>query len=447
MEHTFKTFIVEDDTFYSKLLVDSLSINTNLNCEAFYTGKQVLKKINQNPDFILLDYRLPDTLADEIIEKIKSFNPSIKIAIISSQTDIKVATGLIKMGADDYIIKDENSLDYINKIINTYIKEKKLSDENNSLKNQFQNFIQHDTFLIGKSTLISNIKKLIAKASQSNLNIAIIGENGTGKRFVAKIIHMSSGLSDLPFNEIGLHDIINFEKYIDLVINNISKIPEDLQLYKNGTYFIEEISDFSILQQTKLILFLKKIKNINRQKNDSNKLNHRLILGSKFSMHDLMKKKKLNDDLYFETLGLKIELPPLRERAEDIIFIADEFKNEFCRNNNVIDKSFSNGAKKKLLRYNYPGNIKELRAIIELACVLSENKIITENEIVFNSNLQSSYDLSNTTLKDFNTRYIFNYLKRNDFQVVKTANDLGISKSKIYNMLKDGSFEESKKNS
>ena len=92
------------------------------------------------------------------------------------------------------------------------------------------------------------------------------------------------------------------------------------------------------------------------------------------------------------------------------------------------------------MRYNYPGNIKELKTIIELACVLSDESTITENEIIFNSNTQPTYDLNNSTLNDFNNRFIFNYLKRNDFQVVKTANELGISKSKIYNMLKNGSF-------
>ena len=92
------------------------------------------------------------------------------------------------------------------------------------------------------------------------------------------------------------------------------------------------------------------------------------------------------------------------------------------------------------MRYNYPGNIKELKTVIELACVLSDENTITESEIIFNSNTQPTYDLNNSTLNDFNNRFIFNYLKRNDFQVVKTANELGISKSKIYNMLKDGSF-------
>lgn len=445
MEGIYKTFIVEDDELYNKLLVDSLSENKQLKCESYFNGKSVLKKINQNPDFIILDYRLPDLLADEIIQKFKSYNPTIKIVIVSSQTDIKVATSLIKMGADDYIIKDEHSLEHANKIIKTYIKEKKLIEENSSLKNQFQNFIQLDTFLIGHSNAISNIKKLIIKASQSALNIAIVGENGTGKRYVAKVIHMSSKLSHLPLNEIGSHDIENFEKYIDLMINNITKIPENLAIYKNGTYFIEEIGDLNLTVQTKLMLFLKKIKNNERQKEYTASSSHRLIIGSKFNMHDLLKKKKLNEELYFETLGLKIELPPLRDRAEDIAYIAEEFKNEFCRSNNTVDKKLSNGAKKKLLRYNYPGNVKELRAIIELACVLSEGSAITEDEIVFNSNLQSSYDLNNTTLKDFTARYIFNYLKRNDFQVVKTANVLGISKSKIYKMLNDGSFDDTKK--
>jgi two-component system response regulator AtoC len=440
METVYKTFIVEDDVFFNNVLLNSLSENNFLQCSSYFTGSQVLKKISQNPDFIILDYRLTDMVADDIIEKYKSYNPNIKIVIISSQTDIKTATSLIKLGADDYVVKDENALEYLDKILQSYIKEKQLLEENNNLKNQFQNFIQLETFLIGKSHSISNIKKLIVKAAQSSLNIAITGEHGTGKRFIAKVIHVSSKLSNLPLHEIGVHDIENFEKYIKLEGSKIEKMPEELKKYETGTFFINEISDFSIELQFKLISFIKSLKEILRKKEYTGNNAHRFIIASVFDFQDLLKKKKLNEELYFETLGLKLEIPSLRSRAEDISFISEEFKNEFCRNNNIVDKIISNDAKKKLMRYNYPGNIKELKTVIELACVLSDENAITESEIIFNSNTQPTYDLNNSTLTDFNNRFIFNYLKRNDFQVVKTANELGISKSKIYNMLKDGSF-------
>lgn len=440
METVFKIFIVEDDLFFNNMLLNYLSENTQLQCSSYFTGNQVLKKISQNPDFIILDYRLTDMVADDIIEKYKSFNPNIKIIILSAQTDIKIATNLMKAGADEYIIKDENALTNLDKVLQSYIKEKQLLELKINSKDQFQNFIQLETFLIGKSHSISNIKKLIIKAAQSNLNVAITGEQGTGKRFIAKVIHVSSKLSHLPLHEIGIHDIEDFEKYIKLESNKSEIIPEDLKKYETGTFFINEISEFNIDLQSKLIKFIKSLKEILRKKEYAGTNAHRFIIGSVFDFQDLLKKKKLNEELYFETLGLKLEIPTLRSRTEDISFISEEFKNEFCRNNGIESKIISNDAKKKLMRYNYPGNIKELKAIIELACVLSDESTITESEIIFNSNAQPTYDLNNSTLSDFNNRFIFNYLKRNDFQVVKTANELGISKSKIYNMLKDGSF-------
>ena len=244
----------------------------------------------------------------------------------------------------------------------------------------------------------------------------------------------------MPLHEIGVHDIDNFERYIRIADNKIEKIPEELKKHEAGTFFINEISEFTLDLQSKLIKFIKSLKAIQRQKEYTGTNAHRFIIGSVYDFQDLLKKKKLNEELYFETLGLKLEIPSLRSRTEDISYISEEFKNEFCRSNNMESKIISNDAKKKLMRYNYPGNIKELKTIIELACVLSDESTITENEIIFNSNTQPTYDLNNSTLNDFNNRFIFNYLKRNDFQVVKTANELGISKSKIYNMLKNGSF-------
>ena len=238
MENVYKTFIVEDDVFFNNVLLDALSENKYLQCSSYFTGNQVLKKISQNPDFIILDYRLTDMVADDIIEKYKSYNPNIKIVIISSQTDIKIATTLIKLGADDYVIKDENALSFLNNILQSYIKEKQLLEENNNLKNQFQNFIQLETFLIGKSHSISNIKKLIIKAAQSNLNVAITGEHGTGKRFIAKVIHVSSKLSHLPLHEIGIHDIENFEEYIKLEGSKTEIIPEELKNMKQVHFLL-----------------------------------------------------------------------------------------------------------------------------------------------------------------------------------------------------------------
>lgn len=442
MENLYKIFIVEDDVFFNNILLNTVSLNNQLICSHFFKGEDVLKRISQNPDFMLLDYSLTDMTADEVIKKFKANNSNIKIIMISGQTDIKIATNLIKLGADDYVIKDENALDNLNKILKGYIKEKELLDENNNLKSQFEHLIQSETFLIGTSSSITNIKQLIIKASQTYINIAIIGEQGTGKRFISKVIHKSSKLSHLPLHEIGFHDIDNFKNYLNLVDNASQKLPEDYQKFEAGTFFINEIEYFSIELQLSLIKFIKNLKEIRRKTNNEKAHTHRFIIGSKTNLRDLLKNRQIIEELYFEILGLIVDLVPLRQRAEDIGAIAEEFKNDFCRNNNIMQKIISLEAKKKLVRYNFPGNVKELKSTIELACVLSNSNTITEHEIIFNSNVQPTYNFNNVTLDDFTAQFIYNFLKRNDFQVVKTANELGVSKSKIYKMLKEGRFNK-----
>lgn len=442
MENLYKIFIVEDDVFFNNILSNTLSLNKRLVCSHFYTGDDVLKKLGQNPDFILLDYNLTDMTADDVIKKFKANNPNIKIIMISAQTDIKIATNLIKLGADDYVIKDENALDNLNKILQSYIKEKELLNENTKLKNQFEHLIQSETFLIGNSSSINNIKEIIVQAAQTSINIAVIGEQGTGKRFISKVIHRSSKLSHLPLHEIGLHDIDNFTNYLKLAGDASRKLPEDYKKFEAGTFFINEITDFSMQLQSSLINFINNLKEKRRKANKAYAHTHRFIIASRTNLRDLFKKKQITEELYFELLGLIVDLVPLRQRSEDIGLLAEEFKNDFCRNNNIMQKIISQEAKNKLARYNYPGNVKELKATIELACVLSNSNTITESEVLFNSTEKPTYKFSNVTLDDFTAQFIYNYLKRNDFQVVKTANELGISKSKIYNMLKEGRFNK-----
>jgi two-component system response regulator AtoC len=442
MENRYKIFIVEDDVFFNNILSNTLSLNKRLVCSHFYTGDDVLKKLGQNPDFILLDYNLTDMTADDVIKKFKANNPNIKIIMISGQTDIKIATKLIKLGADDYVIKDENALDNLNKILQSYIKEKELLNENTKLKNQFEHLIQSETFLIGNSSSINNIKEVIVQAAQTSINIAVIGEQGTGKRFISKVIHRSSKLSHLPLHEIGFHDIDNFTNYLKLAGDASRKLPEDYKKFEAGTFFINEITDFSMQLQSSLINFINNLKEKRRKANNAYAHTHRFIIASRTNLRDLFKNKQITEELYFELLGLIVDLVPLRQRAEDIGLLAEEFKNDFCRNNNIMQKIISQEAKNKLTRYNYPGNVKELKATIELACVLSNSNTITGSEVLFNSTEKPTYKFSNVTLDDFTAQFIYNYLKRNDFQVVKTANELGISKSKIYNMLKEGRFNK-----
>jgi len=441
----FKIFIVEDDKIFAKRLHYQLSMNSDFEIFEFHNGKSLIRALDQNPDLITLDYHLPDLQGDEILKKIKAKNSETPVLIISGQQDVKTALELLKNGAYDYLVKGDDLVNRLRYVIDNLREKILLQKKVEELERELNKKFVFTNLLKGKSSVMQDVYNLMQKALNSSISVSITGETGTGKELVAKAIHYNSHRKKGPFiavnvsaipSELIESEMFGFEKGAFTGAHNrrIGKFEEA----KGGTLFLDEIGDMDVNMQTKLLRVLQEEEFSRIGSNKVIKTDCRIMVATHKNLSNEVKKGNFRQDLYFRLLGLPIELPPLREREHDVIYLAKQFIKEFSKSNNLPKKELTPAAIKKLNKYDFPGNVRELKAIIELAMVLSSDDIITDKDITFNTSLGLD-DLFNKemTLKEYNQKIVEYYLKKNNDDIKTVAQKLDIGKSTIYRMLQN----------
>lgn len=440
-----RIFIVEDDKFYCSLLDHHLSLNPDYEVHKFSTGKECLTNLYLNPDVITLDYSLPDTTGYDILRKIKSNNKDVPVIIVSGQEDVGTAVELLKEGAYDYIIKDENTH---NKLWSSLIKIKEnlvLKKELIELREEVSQKYTFEKAIKGNSQCIKKIFALMEKAAQSNITVSVTGETGTGKEVVAKAIHYNSSRSTKPFVAVNMgaiprdlaeSELFGYEKgaFTGANTRRVGKFEEASQ----GTIFLDEIAEMDMNLQSKILRVIQEREVTRVGGSGSVKLDVRIIVATHRNLLEEVKKGNFREDLYYRLLGLPIELPPLREREKDVLVIAKYFVEEFCKQNKMAKKHLDVSAQEKLLSYSFPGNIRELKAMVELAVVLSDGDEISAADIRTNPVMNTdNLFKQECSLKEYNINIIKYYMEKYDNDVLLVAQKLDIGKSTIYRMIKN----------
>ena len=441
---SFKIFLVEDDEFYGKLLRHHLSLNPDYDVEVYTSGKELLENIYKRPDVISLDYSLPDISGAELLRKIKKQYSDIPVIIVSGQEDITTAVNLLKEGAYDYIVKDKDTKDRIWNSIKHIRENAKLKDELDRLREEVN--LKYDFSNIkGSSQTIKRVFKLIEKASQSNITVSIYGETGTGKELVAKAIHYNSARRKKPFVAVNIaaipKDLIESElfghekgSFTGAINRRVGKFEEA----NGGTLFLDEIGEMELHLQAKLLRVLQEKEVTRIGSNTPLKIDSRIICATHRNLQEEVSAGRFREDLYYRLLGLPIELPPLRERGNDILILAKHFADEFARENNMEKVIITSEAQDKLLKYHWPGNVRELKAVIELAVVMTDDRRITDEHINFTrSNSIQEFLHESGTLRDFTNKIIQFYLDKFDNNVLEVAKKLDVGKSTIYRLIKN----------
>jgi DNA-binding NtrC family response regulator len=443
----FRIFVVEDDEWYNRLLVHNLSLNPDYDIESFTTGKKCLDNLYKLPDVITLDYRLPDIQGLEILKRIKQENEDIQVILISEQNEIEVVVELLKHGAYDYIVKSRDIRERLLNTVQNIRNGVRLKNEVISLRGEVKKKYKYASSIIGKSNAVENIYSLIEKATRTGISVSISGETGTGKELVAKAIHYNSTRSDKPFvavnvaaipNDLIESELFGFEKgaFTGASYRRIGKFEEA----DGGTLFLDEIAEMDYSLQAKVLRALQEKEIVRIGSNKPVKTDCRIIVATNKNLQELVLKKQFRQDLYYRLYGLHIELPPIRDRGNDVIILAKHFINEFCHDNNIPLKTLSKSAVDKLLSYSFPGNVRELKSVMELAITVADTEIITGDDIVLeNQALLEDGDNNEMTLREYNIKILNKYLKKYNNNTSKVAEKLGIGVATVYRMMKKSS--------
>ncbi|WP_439883048.1 sigma-54-dependent transcriptional regulator [Pontibacter sp. MBLB2868] len=441
----FKIFILDDDVWYSELLEYHLSLNPDYELRKFHSAKDCLASMHERPNAVTLDYSLPDKNGDEVLKKIKELNPDTQVVIISGQEDVATAVNLLKKGAYDYIVKDEDTPERLWNTINKIRENASLREEIIQLREQIGQKYDFSKLIIGNSEAIKRVFSMMDKAAKTNITVSVTGETGTGKELVAKAIHYNGIKKQSPYVAVNVaaipkelieSELFGHEKgaFTGALARRIGKFEEA----NKGTIFLDEIGELDVSLQAKLLRVLQE-KEITRVGGNSIvPVDVRIIVATHKNLAEEVKKGNFREDLYYRLLGLPIHLPPLRDRGADILVLSKHFMDAFARENGMGKKSLSEKAQEKLLSYSFPGNVRELKAIVELAVVMSDDEVVQDHDINFTANsADKDFLATERTLKEYTTEIIQYYLEKYDYNVLYVADKLDIGKSTIYRMIQN----------
>lgn len=443
--NSFKIFVVEDNEWYNKLLVHDLSLNPDCEVKGFLSAKNFLEHLDEQPAIVTLDYRLPDSKGIDLLKKIKGVNEEIEVIIISEQEDIETAVELLRSGAYDYIVKSKDIRNRLHTIVNNIRKNSRLKEKITHLQEEVEKKYDFQNTIIGNSEVIKKLFALLEKATGNNITVMITGETGTGKELVAKAIHYNSARAKKPFVAVNMaaipselieSELFGHEKgaFTGAAGMRVGKFEEA----DGGTLFLDEISEMDISFQAKLLRALQEKEIVRLGSNKPVSIDCRITVASNKNLLDEVKKGKFREDLYYRLFGLPIHLPALRERDKDVLILSKFFIERFCKENKMKVKLLSNEAQKKLLSYTWPGNIRELKSVVELAAVMANQEEILPDDIILGTADALPEIISEEiSMHEYNMRILDTYLKKFNDNISLVAQKLDISQSTIYRMLKE----------
>jgi len=443
-EKQFQVFIVEDNEWYNQLLVHTLSLNPDYQVHSYQNGKDCLSHLDKGPDVITLDYRLPDMTGIDVLRRIKNVNPDTQVIMISEQADINVVVELLKEGAYDYIVKTNDIKERLLNTVQNIRNNLGLKQEISELKKEVQKKYSFSHLVLGESKAIKKVQELVSRATTTNITVSLFGETGTGKELVAKAIHYNSNSRTGPFlafnvsaipAELVESELFGHEKgaFTGASYQRKGKFEEA----SDGTLFLDEIGEMDVAFQAKMLRALQE-KEITRVGSNKNiPVNCRIIVATNKNLAQEVKKGNFRKDLYYRLLGLSIELPPLRERGNDVLILAAHFARSFSEENKLPAKKLAPDAMQKLRQYPFPGNIRELKSLMELAVTLSDGDQIEAGDIVFgDEDIIDMSSLGDFTLREYEQRIVNSFLDKYNQDVKLVAKKLDIGVATIYRMLK-----------
>jgi len=433
--------IVDDDEVMQQTLSDVLK-KKGYEIFSVGAGNGALSIIKKNIiDLVLLDMRLPDVDGIEVLKKIKEFDTEILVIMMTAYSDVQTAVSAMKSGAYHYINKPFE-LEELKLLIEKGLETKSLINEVRRLhrqqKEEFQNSHIH-----GVSPQIQYVKELIGMISKTHkTSVLIQGESGTGKELAANAIHYNSKRGNKPLMKINCSaipdsllesELFGYEKGAFTDAKNTKK--GLFELADGGTVFLDEIGDMKPFLQSKILRVLENQTFMRVGGERELRVDVRIIAATNKNLEALVREGSFRKDLYYRLKVMVIEMPPLRERVEDILLLSNLFIEENNREHNKSIRGFSEEAKKLLTQYHWPGNVRELKNVIERAMILTDQDFITHKQLPFELRQTVGFDraVSGPELAEITEEMSLDHMEK--IHLTKVLKNLEWNKSKASKIL------------
>jgi DNA-binding NtrC family response regulator len=440
--------IVDDDEIMQQTLSDVLK-KKGYEIFSVSSGNGALSIIKKNIiDLVLLDMRLPDVDGIEVLKKIKELDTEILVIMMTAYSDVQTAVSAMKSGAYHYINKPFE-LEELKLLIEKGLETKSLINEVRRLhrqqKEEFQNSHIH-----GVSPQIQYVKELIGMISKTHkTSVLIQGESGTGKELAANAIHYNGKRSNKPLMKINCSaipdtllesELFGYEKGAFTDAKNTKK--GLFELADGGTVFLDEIGDMKPFLQSKILRVLENQTFMRVGGEREIKVDVRIIAATNKNLEALVREGVFRKDLYYRLKVMVIEMPPLRERAEDILLLSNLFIEENNREHNKNIRGFNEEAKKFLVQYHWPGNVRELKNVIERAMILTDQDLLSPKQLPFELRQTGGFDRAvsapelieitdEISLDHVEKMHLIKVLKRLEWNKSKASKVLGISRATL----------------
>jgi DNA-binding NtrC family response regulator len=457
-----ENILLVDDNQSTLDALEQIVIEKGYNCITTGTAEEALHQFLSSPaDMVITDMKLPGISGLDLLKKIKEIDDTIPVIVVTAFGSVEKAVEAVKLGAFDFITKPF-TVESIEIKIDKALRAKKLAQENKelALENEYlrSEFASDFSEIIGTSKGVMGVFNQIEKVADANSPVLILGESGTGKELVARAIHYNSHRRDKPFVRVNCaalaqtlleSELFGHEK--GAFSGAIRRKPGRFEIAQEGTIFLDEIGDVPPEVQVKLLRVLQEKEFERVGGTETLKMKARLITATNKNLTELVRENKFREDLYYRLNVVPIYLPPLRERKEDIPLLVSHFIKKYSAEAKKQITGISDSALQMLVKYDFPGNVRELENIIERAIVMSGGNILTLKDfpesivdgIVHDSKIKAQVGNEEVGLSylvnDFEEKLIKKILKKNGGNISKTAKELKINRTTLrYKMEKYG---------
>lgn len=413
-------------------------------------GETAFKLAQDNTiDIVLTDFQMPGWDGLTVLKEMKNLNPEIDVVVMTAYGTIESAVQIMKAGAFDYLIKPID-LDELETILNRIKERKHLLSENKFLKEQLQDKFRFEN-MISQSSTMENVLSTAGRVASSKATVLIRGESGTGKELIAKAIHFASTRKDKSFVIVNVaslsenlleSELFGHEKgsYTGAINQRIGRFEEA----DGGTIFIDEVGDIPLPIQVKLLRTIQFGEYQRIGSNQTEKTDVRIIAATHRNLEEMMQSGLFREDLFYRLNVVTVQLPALRQRKDDIPILVDYFIKRYSEELGKEVKGISREALDQLIKYSFPGNIRELENLIQRAVVLSREDLITTNDLPLLSEIKDAgkkfdpYNLDDnyeSKMKGFELTMINEAIKRTNGNKSAAARILGISERHLRSRL------------